>query len=207
MHRAAVILTALIVLAPARADTAPKRPITPADLWRVARVGPPSMAPDGASCVVEVTRFDIDKDDSRSDLWVLATDGTTQKQLTAAAGKSSGPKWSPDGQSIAFVAKRDGDDQPQVYDIAPFGGEARRVSHLPAGPAALKWSGDSKTVYAIAWTWPDTPDDESHKKREKEQKDAKSKALVIDGAQFRYWDQWIADGKRPHVFAVDVAAG
>src|SRR5262249_31749473 len=35
----------------------------------------------------------------------------------------------------------------------------------------------------------------------------KSKAMVIDTGVFRYWDKWIADGKRPHVFAVDVATG
>ena len=48
------------------------------------------------------------------------------------------------------------------------------MSHLPAGPSSLKWGHDSKTVYAIVWTWPDTPDDESHRKREKEQKEKPS---------------------------------
>jgi dipeptidyl aminopeptidase/acylaminoacyl peptidase len=206
-RRAALLLVALVVLAPARADDPPKRPVTALDLWKVARVGPPSISPDGKWCVVEVSRTDVDKDETKSDLWLLGTDGKTQKQLTGAGGKSSNPKWSPDGQSIAFIAKRTGDEQPQIYLIAPFGGEARRLSHLPAGPSNLKWGADSKAVYAIMWTWPDTPDDESHRKREKEQKDAKSKAMVIDGAQFRYWDQWLADGKRPHVFAVDVASG
>jgi dipeptidyl aminopeptidase/acylaminoacyl peptidase len=192
---------------PVQADAPPKRSITPADLWQVARVGPPSIAPDGKWCVVEVTRYDVDKDESRSDLWLLSTDGQTQKQLTSAGGKSSGPKWAPDGKSIAFTAKRSGDEQNQIYVIPPFGGEARRVSHLPSGASAVKWGHDSKMVYAIVWTWPDTLDDDAYRKREKEKKDAKSKAMVIDGAQFRYWDQWLTDGKLPHVFAVDVTSG
>jgi dipeptidyl aminopeptidase/acylaminoacyl peptidase len=196
----------LLVVTPDRGDVPSKRPITPADLWRVARVGAPSMAPDGTWCVVEVTHYDIEKDDSKSYLWLLSTDGKTQKQLTTG-GKSSAPKWSPDGQWIAFIAKRDSDDQSQIYIIGPAGGEARRLSHLPNTASNLKWSGDSKTVYCISWTWPDTSDDEAHKQREKEQKDAKSKAMVIDGAQFRHWDQWLTDGKRPHVFAVDLATG
>src|SRR4029079_11692965 len=111
-------LAALLVLSPARGDAPAKHPITPLDLWKVARVGPPSMAPDGAGCVVEFTRDDVDKDEGKSDWWILSTDGKTQKQLTSAGGKSSGPKWSPDGRSIAFVAKRDGDDQPHVYVIS-----------------------------------------------------------------------------------------
>ena len=90
MTRTFILLcVAFFIPCPARADGPPKRPITPADLWKVARVGPPSIAPDGKWCVVEITRFDIDKDESRSDLWRLSTDGQTQKQITSAGGKSS----------------------------------------------------------------------------------------------------------------------
>jgi dipeptidyl aminopeptidase/acylaminoacyl peptidase len=201
------VCLSIFLLIQARADGPPKRPITPADLWQIARVGAPSIAPDSKWCVVEVIRYDVDKDDSHSDLWLLSTDGKTQRQLTNAGGKSSGPKWSPDGQSIAFVAKRNEDKESQIYVIPPFGGEARRVSHLPNSPSSLKWGHDSKTVYAIVWTWPDTPDDEAFRKREKERRDAKSKAMVIDGAQYRYWDQWLSDGKLPHIFSVEVASG
>jgi dipeptidyl aminopeptidase/acylaminoacyl peptidase len=191
-----------------------KRPMTVEDLWKVQRVGPPTISPDGKWCAVEVTKYDIDKNDSNSQIWLLSTDGKTQKQLTSyqpeaqAKGiRNSNPKWSPDGKLIAFISKRGGDEVPQIYVIAPEGGEARRVSKMPFAPSALKWSGDSSTIYCIAWTWHDTPDDASYKKREQERKEAKSKAVVIDSAQFRYWDKWLTDGKRPYVFSVDVAGG
>src|SRR5437588_587177 len=66
---------------------------------------------------------------------------------------------------------------------------------------------DGKTVYCIGWTWPDTPDDASHRKKEKALKETKSKAVVIDDAVFRYWDRWLTDGKWPSVFAVNVGSG
>ncbi len=52
------------------------RPLAPLDLWKVKRVGPPSVSPDGRWCVVEVTTWDLDKDESSSNLWLLSTDGT-----------------------------------------------------------------------------------------------------------------------------------
>lgn len=184
-----------------------KRPITVEDLWNIKRLGPPSISPDGKQVVVEVTTYSMKKNDSSSNLWMLSTHGKKQTQLTNTAGKNSGPKWSPDGNWIAFLSKRGSDTTPQLYVIAPGGGEARRVSNMPMGPAGVKWSADSKTLYTVASVWPDTPDDESYRKKEKAQKDNPVKALVIDDAVYRYWDRWIADGKKPTVFAVDVATG
>jgi dipeptidyl aminopeptidase/acylaminoacyl peptidase len=184
-----------------------KRPLTVEDLWNVKRLGKPSLSPDGKWAVVEVTTYDIDKNDGTSDLWLVATDGKTQKQLTTHTAKDSGPVWSPDGKHIAFVSKRGGDDTAQIYLISPEGGEARRLTKMPMNPSGLKWSPDSKTVYCIASTWPDTPDDASFKKKEKERKDSKVQAYVIDDALFRAWDTWIADGKRPVLFSVNTTTG
>jgi dipeptidyl aminopeptidase/acylaminoacyl peptidase len=209
-HTRTRLLPALVLLAIAPlslADAPPTRPMTFEDIWAVRRVGPPSMAPDGKRCVVDVTTYDIEKDDSTSELWLLATDGKSQRQLTSSGGKDSGPVWSPDGQWIAFTSKRGTDESAQVYVISPTGGEAKRLSHLPMSPAALKWAADSSRVFCIAWTWPDAPTDDAYKKKEKDLKETKSKAFVIDDAAFRYWDKWIADGKRPYVFAIDAKSG
>src|SRR5262245_55317691 len=135
-----------------------KRLITLEDLWKVQRVGKPALSPDGKWVAVEVTSYTMDDNSSTSDIWLLSTDGKTQKQLTSFKGKDSGPVWSPDGAKIAFVSKRAG-DVAQIHLISPEGGEATQLSNLPMAPGSLKWAADGKTIYCVVSTWLDTPDD------------------------------------------------
>lgn len=184
-----------------------QRNITPEDLWKVKRLGAPSTSPDGQWAVVDVGIVDVAKNETNSELWLLSTDGKTQKQLTRSGGRNSSPKWSPDGKSIAFLSMRAGDETTQIYTIAPGGGEAKRISKMPMTPFGIKWSADSKTIFCTAWTWNDTPTDADYQKRTRELKENKVQAYIIEEGTFRYWDRWIADGKRPVVWAVDVANG
>ncbi len=176
------------------------------DLWKLQRVGKPAISPDGQWVAVEVTSFDLDADSSTSNLWLLSTDGRTQRQLTNFKGKNSGPTWSFDGKQIAFVSKRAG-NVPQIHLISPEGGEARPLTNLPTGSSGLKWSRDNKNIFCIVNTYPGVDSDDEFRKREKERKDSKSQAFVIDDALYRVWDTWIADGKRPVVFRVDAETG
>ena len=100
MLRSMLLLVGLLLPYVASAQDT-KRLINAEDLWKVKRVGAPSTSPDGLWAVVDVAITDVSKNESTSELWLLSTDGKTQKQLTRSGGKNSGPKWSPDGKRLA----------------------------------------------------------------------------------------------------------
>jgi len=52
--------------------------------------------------------------------------------LTANPARDTSPVWSPDGKWIAFLSRREGDEQTQIYLISPEGG--RVASHLELRP-------------------------------------------------------------------------
>ncbi|QTN29458.1 S9 family peptidase [Rhodoferax sp. AJA081-3] len=186
---------------------ASKHPITIADLWSLKRLGTGSLSPDGQWTCATVTSYDMKKNESSTQLWLLSTDGKTQRQLTR--GKRDGdPQWSPDGKWIAFVSKRgegkDADAAGQIYLIAPDGGEARRVAQLATGVSALRWFPDSKRLAFVSWVWPELTTQAAQEKKFKEDKDDKVQATVVEHNHYRYWDHWFARGRKPHIHVVDI---
>ena len=65
----------------------------------------------------------------KTDLYVVRTDGTGLRQLTDDAYKNTAPRWSPDGQTIAFYSNRSGSYQ--VWTISPDGSSLRQVTFGP----------------------------------------------------------------------------
>src|SRR5210317_2263995 len=82
------------------------------------------------------------------DLWMASTDGGAARRLTAHAGQEVFPRFSPDGEWVAFTGQYDGDEQ--VYVMPASGGEPRRLTWYPArGPLPPRWGYDHQ-VYG--WT-------------------------------------------------------
>jgi len=75
------------------------------------------------------------------DLWAAPLHGGTASRLTAHDGLEIFPKFSPDGQWIAFTGQYDGDEQ--VYVIPSSGGIPRQLTFYPAhGPLPQRWGYD-----------------------------------------------------------------
>jgi dipeptidyl aminopeptidase/acylaminoacyl peptidase len=182
-------------------------PLTAEALWALARVGNPTLSPDGTLACAAVTRYDMETNEGATALWLFPTERGARARKLTEGDKDSEPAWSPDGRAIAFTAKRKDDAEPQVYVIAPDGGEARRVTRIATGASAIKWFRDGRRLAFVSWVWPDLATDAQQARRLKERKDDKVKVHVTERAEFRYWDHWLADGREPHLFVVDVRTG
>jgi Tol biopolymer transport system component len=102
----------------------------------------PNLSPDGQWVA-------FGSSGGREDIFIVRSDSSTMRQLTADGAKNRGPQFSPDGKSIAFFSKRTG--TPEIWTIDADGGNPRQVTFL-AGPnvAWPIWSPDGKRlIYTI----------------------------------------------------------
>ena len=83
-----------------------KRPVAIDDIYRTQQVGNPQCSPDGKWIAYTLTTIDRDADKRRTSIWMVNWEGTRDVQLTSGANGDSSPRWSPDGNYLAFLSAR-----------------------------------------------------------------------------------------------------
>ncbi|RVT53831.1 S9 family peptidase [Rubrivivax albus] len=188
-----------------------KKPLTVDTLWQIRRLGAPSLAPDGAQAVAALTTYSMDDNKGRSALWLLSTLGGKPRALTACGEKDGQPRWSPRGDRIAFVAQREQegakDETPQLYLIAPDGGEAVRAATVATGVEGFRWCPDGKRLLLVSWVWPELKGLKAQAKQHKAFKERKETGYATSEAQYRYWDHNLPMGREPHLMLLDADSG
>ncbi len=184
-----LLLAVTIFLAPCAAQTG----WTSADLFELRSVGEVDLSPDGSRVAYAVVNND-QPGRPYSETWIMKLDS---RETVRLAGRASTPRWSPDGQWIAYqsgeglaIVKPDGSGK---VLLAPIGG----TNHpLPSSGDRLTWSPNSKSIAFIS----SSPGPEA---------DANGDPMVIT----RYLYKPTAaegmtrfnDNRRLHIFIVDVA--
>ncbi len=168
-------------------------------------VGNPAIAPDGKQIIFTRTWVDKAKDQYRSNLWIVESDGSRVRELTSGARNDSSPEWSPDGKRIAFLSDRDGTNQLHVMWLDTR--EVAQLTHLEQAPTNIKWSPDGKWIAFTAFQ-ADTDPILNIKLPERPRGAEWAKpAVLVDRLS------WAADGRgatpkgHTHVFTVDATLG
>ena len=188
-----------------------KKPITVEDLWRLQRLGAPSLCPDGAQAVAAVTRHSMDDNRSTSSLWLMSTLGGAPRALTTCGDKDGAPRWSPRGDLIAFTARREQqghkDQESQLYVIPPDGGEAWRAADVATGVDAFRWCPDGRRLVFVSWVWPELKGSKAQARRHKEVSERKETGYVTSESQYRHWDRNLPMGRVPHLHLLELGRG
>jgi dipeptidyl aminopeptidase/acylaminoacyl peptidase len=180
---------------------AQKESLTHETLWLMKRVGAPNISPDGKWVAFSISEPSYDSKEAVDDLWLVPADGSAApRRLTFSKAGESDVAWSGDSRRIAFSAKRDGDEQNQIYviDVAN-GGEAQRMTSSPTGARRPRFSPDGKSVVFTSSVFPGAADDEANRKAAKAEKDRKVNVRVFEQFPVRSWDRWLED-KQTHIF-------
>ena len=86
-------------------------PFTIHDMLAMDRISDPQVSPDGTRIVFGLRKTDLEANRGRSDLWLIAPDGSGLRQLTSHEASDGNARWSVDGQTIFFLSSRSGSSQ------------------------------------------------------------------------------------------------
>jgi dipeptidyl aminopeptidase/acylaminoacyl peptidase len=162
--------------------------MTLVDMINLPQVSDPQLAPDGRQIVFVESEANWKADRRISHIWRVNADGSDLMEMTSGADGENSPRWSPDGKTIAFVAKRgaEPDSVNQIFLISIAGGEARPLTTHATAVSGIEWSPDGTTIYFRAAD----PKSEEEKAREKLKEDV----FMFD-----------EDFKQQHLWSVAVA--
>jgi dipeptidyl aminopeptidase/acylaminoacyl peptidase len=184
-----------------------KRGITPEDYYAFETLSDPHLSPDGKLVAYVVTTIDQKQNRRNSSIWLAATDGSRAPwQFTTSPQSSNSPRWSPDGQWLAFLSTRPAGSasgageapKSQVYILSMRGGEARRVTNLKNGAGSFQWSPDGTRLVTLSRTGqsdlhPELAD--------------RSDVRHYRNISYKFNDTGWFDDRRSHLWVVDVKTG
>ncbi|OLC08518.1 MAG: hypothetical protein AUH42_01270 [Gemmatimonadetes bacterium 13_1_40CM_70_11] len=193
------LVASLLSLFPIARVSAQKHAITFEDFIALRTVSDPQLSPDGKWVAYTVTTNSLQDNRGVARVWLAEVATGQSRQVTQGPGSDRSPRWSSDGQTLAFLSSRQNGSQIWVLSLA--GGEARRVGNLPDGVGELYWLPDGKGFLAASdIKWP------ADQEIDKRNGDFPTDARLWTGLLWRHWDDWRA-GHRQHLFKVDLASG
>lgn len=127
-----------------------------ADYARLVNISDPQISPDGKSVVLVVSRPDYVNNRFNAELVLIDVASGNKRVLTQERITVSSPRWSPNGEQLAFIAKTGlgKDATNQIFLLSMLGGEAKQITKAPKGVQHFAWSPNSADIAYAALNEP-----------------------------------------------------
>jgi dipeptidyl aminopeptidase/acylaminoacyl peptidase len=186
---------------------AEQRLLTERDLFRFVWIGDPQLSPDGTRCAFVRVTVDEKTNSYHTALWAVPMSGAEPPRPLSGGEHDSAPRWSADGQYLAFLRAIEHDgkiDPPQLWILPMTGGDAFPVTTLPRAVTEPAWSPDGQSIAFLSST---NTDDLAKQQRKASgqggQEERESDVHVITRADYRSNDEGYLDLKHPqHIWVV-----
>jgi dipeptidyl aminopeptidase/acylaminoacyl peptidase len=159
------------------------------------------ISPAGDRIAWVRTQVNKETGKSESQIWLANADGSGKRQLTQVGTGNSQPTWSPDGATIAYVSRRDGDHPVAIALLGFDGGESKVLTTHSGAVTNLAWSPDGTTIAYNTSVDPENPNETP--------RDVKAPAAVRVVKRIDYKQDGFGylNDVRAQVFLLTVASG
>ena len=151
MIRHAVFISCIFLLVGLSVSSAENGRRVPSvdDLLTLKTIGAVQISPDAKWVAYTVGYGDFKQDAFVAQIWIAEVATGRQFQLTRGDKSSTNPRWSPNGEWLAFLSNRV-EDKNQIFAINPLGGEATQLTKSETAITNFSWSEDGKTIAYLA---------------------------------------------------------
>lgn len=178
-----------------------KRLLKAEDLYELKSLADPRLSSNGSDLVYVETTISEEKDEYISNLYYInVEEKNSPVQWTYGEHRNHSPRWSANGEELAFVSNRSGKNQ--IYVLKVSGGEARQVTNCTNGASNPVWSPDGQKIAFNLSLGEDEKIEEQDKKEEK-----KLVPLEVNKMKYKSDAAGFWNGKYTQVAVVDLDSG
>lgn len=143
----AVLVACMLSMGPMITQAQDKNPWTVEDSFRTRSIGDLQASPSGDQLLFVVSEKKLEENESYSTIWIWSEHDAKSVPLTNIEGSASSPRWSPDGDKIAYFER---DDQGLgLWTMSPDGSDQRKLTNLERSNAYLEWGGPGN---GLSWS-------------------------------------------------------